>query len=436
MDRSRSSQLYQEACIRMPGGVNSSVRAFKGVGDPATPVFFRKAQGAYLWDEDNNRYIDYVGSWGPAILGHAEPSVVDAVCRAARDGLSFGAPTRQETELAELICEALPSIEKLRLVSTGTEACMTGIRLARGYTGREKILKFHGNYHGHSDALLAKAGSGVATLGLPDSAGVTRGTVADTLLAPYNDLAYVEQIFKQMGSQIACVIVEPIAGNMGFVRGQKAFLEGLRKLCWDYGSVLLFDEVMTGFRVAWGGYQNILDIQPDLTTLAKVIGGGLPLAAVGGKKDILNQMSPVGPVYQAGTLSGNPVAVACGIATLRALQAYRSPTGQTAWETLENRAKTLTEGLLKCAEKSGASLQIDSEGGMFGFFFTENRVQNFEDTKKSDVPQFQRFFHGMLDQGIYLAPSAFEAGFVSLAHSEKDLSDTLAAATRAFATCS
>ena len=423
MERSRSEQLYQEACTLMPGGVNSSVRAFKGVGKIA-PVFIRSAKGAYLWDEDGNRYIDYVGTWGPAILGHAEPSVVEAVCRAAQDGLSFGAPTRAENELAYLIREALPSIEKLRLVSTGTEACMTALRLARGYTGREKILKFHGNYHGHFDGLLAKAGSGVLTLGLPDCAGVTKGVTADTLLAPYNDLAYVESLFQQVGSEIACVIVEPIAGNMGFIRGEKSFLEGLRKLCWTYGAVLIFDEVMTGFRVAWGGYQNTMDTQPDLTTLAKVIGGGLPLAAVGGKKEILDQMSPIGPVYQAGTLSGNPIAVAAGIATLTALKSYRSPQGLDAWQQLTQLTQSLVAGFKNCAEKSGVSIQVDSEGGMFGFYFTPHPVQNLADTQQCDVPFFQRFFHSMLDQGIYLAPSAFEAGFVSLAHTEENITRT------------
>ena len=432
MERSRSEQLYQEACTLMPGGVNSSVRAFKGVGKTA-PVFIRSAKGAHLWDEDGNRYIDYVGSWGPAILGHAEPSVVEAVCRAAHNGLSFGAPTQAESELAHLICDALPSIEKLRLVSTGTEACMTALRLARGYTGRDKILKFQGNYHGHFDALLAKAGSGVLTLGLPDCAGVTKGVTADTLLAPYNDLAYVESLFQKMGHEIACVIVEPIAGNMGFVRGEKTFLQGLRKLCWDHGTVLLFDEVMTGFRTAWGGYQNTVDIQPDLTTLAKVIGGGMPLAAVGGRRDILDQMSPIGPVYQAGTLSGNPVAVAAGIATLKALKAYRSAEGTDAWTQLRTQTQALVAGLQDCATQANIPLQVDSEGGMFGFFFAPQPIHNLADTQTSNVPFFQRFFHSMLDQGIYLAPSAFEAGFVSLAHTQPDFTATWTAARQALA---
>jgi glutamate-1-semialdehyde 2,1-aminomutase len=412
---STSRKLFAEASKVIPGGVNSPVRAFKSVG--GDPLFIAKASGSKLWDVDGNEYIDYVGSWGPAILGHAHPEVLKAVAQAAENGLSFGAPTEQETDLAKYIQLALPSMELIRFVSSGTEACMAALRVARGFTRRSKILKFEGCYHGHGDMLLVKAGSGAATLGTPDSLGVTQGVANDTLTVPFNDLGGTAALFEM--NEIAAVIVEPIVGNSGFIRPREGFLEGLRELCTKHGALLIFDEVMTGFRVAWGGAQALWNITPDLTTLGKVIGGGMPLAAYGGRRDVMSMVAPVGPVYQAGTLSGNPVAVACGLATLKILKSGDS------FKKLSSTSRSLTEGLTKIASNYNLNFTADCEGGMFGFFFNADKVYNFSDAKKSDVERFRKFFWGMLDQGVYLAPSAFEAGFVSTAHTEHDITLTL-----------
>lgn len=418
---SKSHALFERAGRSIPGGVNSPVRAFRGVG--GDPVFIARAEGAYLYDADGRRYIDYVGSWGPMIAGHAHPEVVQAVQEAASKGLSFGAPTAIETEMAEKIRDLMPSIELVRMVNSGTEATMSAIRLARGYTGREHIVKFEGCYHGHSDSLLVKAGSGALTLGVPSSPGVPAGVAESTLTLPYNDLGQVEQVFAERGAQVACVIVEPVAGNMNCIPPTEGFLERLRELCTGHGTVLIFDEVMSGFRVALGGAQTLFGVAPDLTTLGKVIGGGMPVAAFGGRREIMEHIAPLGPVYQAGTLSGNPLAMTAGLATLEIV----SRPG--FYETLTARTTELVEGVLKRAGERGVAMSANQVGGMFGLFFTdEPRVRNFAQATDCDLAAFQRFFHGMLDAGVYLAPSAYEAGFVSAAHSEADIEATIAAA--------
>ncbi|WP_151705688.1 glutamate-1-semialdehyde 2,1-aminomutase [Nitrincola alkalilacustris] len=423
---SRSSTLFQAAQIHIPGGVNSPVRAFKGVG--GTPVFFKSGQGAYLIDEDDKRYIDYVGSWGPMLLGHAYPPVIDAVRKALDKGLGFGAPTEIEIQMADKVCELMPSIEMVRMVSSGTEATMSAIRLARGYTGRDKIVKFEGCYHGHSDSLLVKAGSGALTLGEPNSPGVPASLAEHTITLNYNDIENVRQVFAEIGDQVACIIVEPVAGNMNCIPPVPGFLEGLREVCDQYNSVLIFDEVMTGFRVALGGAQALYNIKPDLTTLGKVIGGGLPVAAFGGKREIMAHIAPLGPVYQAGTLSGNPLAMAAGLAMLDALSQG------DIYEQLSAATEYLTEGMSAIAARHGIPFTTSSVGGMFGLFFTEQeQVTSFAQATSCDTVRFSRFFHSMLDRGIYLAPSAFEAGFISAAHTEADIEATLKAADEAFA---
>jgi glutamate-1-semialdehyde 2,1-aminomutase len=422
----RSAQLFAEAQRLLPGGVNSPVRAFRGVG--GTPRFIDHGAGPYLYDVDGNRYIDYVLSWGPLILGHAAPPVVEAITAQAARGTSFGAPTALESELAALICAALPAVEMVRFVSSGTEATMSALRLARAYTGRPRIVKFIGCYHGHADALLVQAGSGVATLGLPDSPGVTPGATADTLSAPYNDLAAVEALFAEHGPTIAAVIVEPVAGNMGLVLPAPGFLEGLRRLTTAHGALLIFDEVMTGFRVAHGGAQALYGITPDLTCLGKVIGGGLPVAAYGGRREIMAQIAPAGPVYQAGTLSGNPLAMAAGIATLRALAA------PGVYEGLRAQTAALVEIFTTAARQAGVPLAAGAAGSMWGFFCREGAPQNFAEAKQADTARYARLFHALLDAGVYLAPSQFEAAFVSTAHGAGTLEHTaraVAAALRA-----
>ena len=420
-----SSDLFMRAQKCIPGGVNSPVRAFKGVG--GDPIFFARGSGAYVFDEDGKRYIDYVGSWGPMILGHAHPKVMAAVKEAMEHGLGFGAPTRIEVEMAELICRLVPSIKKVRMVSSGTEATMSAIRLARGFTGRDKILKFEGCYHGHADSLLVKAGSGALTLGVPTSPGVPADLAKHTLTLEYNNAAQVRELFRKMGKDIACVIVEPVAGNMNCVPPVPGFLETLRELCTQHGTVLIFDEVMTGFRVALGGAQAHYGIQPDLTTLGKVIGGGLPVGAFGGRADIMARLAPEGPVYQAGTLSGNPVSLAAGMATLREI----SQTG--FFEALTAKTAMLAQGLTERAKRAGVPLATQHVGGMFGIFFTrETKVTSFAQVMACDVERFKKFFHGMLREGVYLAPSAFEAGFVSAAHTESDIDETLDKAEKVF----
>jgi glutamate-1-semialdehyde 2,1-aminomutase len=423
-----SHELYQEACRYIPGGVNSPVRAFRSVG--GEPVFFTKAKGAHVWSADGDRYIDYVGSWGPAVLGHAEERVIRAVQTTAADGLSFGAPTPIETDVARLVCELVPTIELVRMVSSGTEATMSAIRLARGYTGRDKIIKFEGCYHGHSDSLLVKAGSGLLTLGVPTSPGVPAAMAAHTLTLGYNDIAQVRAAFASQGGEIACVIVEPVAGNMNCIPPAPGFLECLREECTRHGAVLIFDEVMTGFRVALGGAQQLYGIAPDLTTLGKIVGGGMPVGAFGGRRDIMQRIAPLGPVYQAGTLSGNPVAMAAGLETLRQLQAP----GFHA-RLLESTTR-LVEGLKEAARAARVPLATNHVCGMFGFFFTDRpTVSSFADATACDVERFKRFFHAMLKEGVYLAPSAFEAGFVSAAHGAAEIDATLDAARRAFTAC-
>jgi glutamate-1-semialdehyde 2,1-aminomutase len=421
---SLNQQLFEKSQRLIPGGVNSPVRAFGSVG--GTPLFFKRGLGSKLWDEDDKQYIDYVGSWGPMIAGHAHPEVVAAVHRTAANGLSFGAPTALELEMAELLTKLVPSMEQVRLVSSGTEATMSAIRLARGFTGRSKILKFEGCYHGHADALLVKAGSGLLTFGQPSSAGVPPEVAAHTLTLAYNDSAAVEALFKEMGDEIACVIVEPVAGNMNLVVPNKDFLETLRTQCNKFGAVLIFDEVMTGFRVALGGAQARYNIQPDMTTLGKVIGGGLPVGAFGGRKDIMACLAPLGPVYQAGTLSGNPVAVATGLATLKLVQ------NADFYNKLETTTKQFVNGLSKAAKEQGIKFSAQSVGGMFGLYFRETPPTSYIEVMQCDKQAFNRFFHAMLDEGIYLAPSAFEAGFVSAAHSEDDIKATVSAAISAF----
>ncbi len=422
----RSHDLFVEAQQYIPGGVNSPVRAFKGVG--GDPVFFEKAKGPYVYDVDGKRYIDYVGSWGPMILGHAHDDVLAEVKATLEKGLSFGAPTELETRMARKVCELVPSIELVRMVSSGTEATMSALRLARGYTGRDKIVKFEGCYHGHSDSLLVKAGSGALTLGVPTSPGVPAALAEHTLTLTYNDAEQVREVFDQIGEQIAAVIVEPVAGNMNCIPPVPGFLETLRAVCDEYGSVLIFDEVMTGFRVALDGAQGRYGITPDLTTLGKVIGGGMPVGAFGGKREIMERIAPLGPVYQAGTLSGNPVAMAAGLKTLELISA------PGFFDRLADRTAALAEGLRMHAEAKGIPLTTNEVGGMFGFFFTEQeRVTSFADVSACDQERFKRFFHGMLDEGVYLAPSAFEAGFVSAAHDDTHIGETLDAADRVFA---
>ena len=418
--------LFQEASKYIPGGVNSPVRAFRGVG--GEPVFFARARGARVWSAEGREFVDYVGSWGPMILGHAHPDVIRAVQQTAENGLSFGAPTEIETTVARRIIELVPSIELVRMCSSGTEATMSAIRLARGFTGRQKIVKFEGCYHGHSDSLLVKAGSGMLTLGVPTSPGVPPELAAHTLTLTYNDVAQVEQVFAEVGAEIACVIVEPVAGNMNCIPPEPGFLEALREQCTRHGAVLIFDEVMTGFRVAKGGAQQLYGSRPDLTTLGKIVGGGMPVGVFGGRRDIMSHIAPLGPVYQAGTLSGNPVAMAAGLATLNGLDA---PGFHARLGELTDR---LVQGIAAAARAARVPLATNHVCGMFGLFFTEaERVTSYAEATRCDVERFKRFFHGMLDEGVYLAPSAFEAGFVSIAHTDADIDATVAAAGRVFA---
>jgi glutamate-1-semialdehyde 2,1-aminomutase len=422
----RSHDLFQAAQNHIPGGVNSPVRAFKGVG--GDPVYFKQGDGAYVVDEDDQRYVDYVGSWGPMIVGHSHPEVLAAVREAIGHGLGFGAPTRIETTMADRVCELVPSVEMVRMVSSGTEATMSAIRLARGFTGRDKIVKFEGCYHGHSDSLLVKAGSGALTLGVPTSPGVPAALAEHTITLNYNDIEQVKEAFEHVGNQIACVIVEPVAGNMNCVPPAPGFLQGLREVCDEHGSVLIFDEVMTGFRVALGGAQQHYGVTPDLTTLGKVIGGGLPVGAFGGKREIMEQIAPLGPVYQAGTLSGNPVSMAAGLKTLELISAPGFHAG------LDTAAKKLCAGMEERARAAGIPFTTNQVGGMFGLFFTEaDSVSDFYQVTQCNVERFKLFFHGMLEQGVYLAPSAYEAGFVSSAHGDAEIAATLAAAEKVFA---
>ena len=421
---SSNSELFERASKTIPGGVNSPVRAFRSVG--GTPRFIQRAKGAHIWDAEGTRYIDYVGSWGPAILGHAHPEVIRAVQEAAENGLSFGAPTEAEIEIAEAIVARMPSMDQVRLVSSGTEATMSAIRLARGYTGRRRIIKFEGCYHGHADSLLVKAGSGLLTLGNPTSAGVPAEFVQHTLVLDYNDLDAVAAAFAQHPDDIACIIVEPIAGNMNLVKPADGFLQGLRDLCTRHGAVLIFDEVMTGFRVGPRGVQGLRGIQPDLTTLAKVIGGGMPVGAFGGRKDIMAHIAPLGAVYQAGTLSGNPVAVAAGLATLRLLDE------PGFYDNLAARSSQLAEGLQTRAQHAGIPFSADSVGGMFGLYFRDSIPRSLAEVSQGDIDMFNRFFHGMLERGVHFAPSAFEAGFVSGAHTAEIIDETLDIASEVF----
>jgi glutamate-1-semialdehyde 2,1-aminomutase len=418
----RSQKLYQRAQLCIPAGVNSPVRAFRSVG--GTPPFVRRGKGARVWDADGRAYIDYVGSWGPLIVGHAHPEVVKAVGRAAARGLSFGAPTEQEVEMAELLCRLMPALEQVRLVSSGTEATMSAIRLARGHTGRDTIVKFEGCYHGHADGLLVKAGSGALTYGRPSSAGVPEATAAHTLVLDYNDEAALERAFEREGNRLAAAIVEPVAGNMNLVAPRPGFLQSLRRLCTRHGTVLIFDEVMTGFRVALGGAQALYGVTPDLTTLGKVIGGGMPVGAFGGRRDIMRSIAPLGPVYQAGTLSGNPVALAAGMATLKLIQA------PGFFDRLAGTARSLCEGLARCGQEHGVGLAAASVGGMFGIYFRETPPASYAEVMQCDKEMFNRFFHAMLAEGVYFAPSAYEAGFVSSAHGAAEIRKTIAAASR------
>ena len=419
--------LFTDAQRVIAGGVNSPVRAFASVG--GEPVFFKSASGSRFKSEDGREFIDYVGSWGPMILGHARPEIIETVVETARSGLSFGAPCVLETRIAEKICSMVPSIEKVRMVSSGTEATMSAIRLARGHTGRDKIIKFEGCYHGHSDSLLIKAGSGALTLGVPSSPGVPAGLAEHTVTLSFNDIDGVRTAFAELGEQIACVIVEPIAGNMNMVPPVAGFLETLREECTKTGALLIFDEVMTGFRVAKGGAQSVFNVQPDLTTLGKVIGGGMPAAAYAGRADVMASVAPDGPVYQAGTLSGNPVAMAAGLKTLDLID------DDAFWITLSAKTQKLVDGLAGAAADAGIPVAVENEGGMFGMVFTDDGpVRTYAQVAAADIDRFRRFFHGMLDHGIYLAPSAFEAGFVSIAHSDEDLEETLAAAKKVFDT--
>lgn len=416
----KSQEIFAAAQSLMPGGVSSPVRAFKSVG--GQPIVFDSVKGAYIWDVDGNQYIDYVGTWGPAICGHAHPEVIAALHDALEKGTSFGAPSALENVLAQMVIAAVKSIEMVRFVNSGTEACMAVLRLMRAFTNREKVIKFEGCYHGHADMFLVKAGSGVATLGLPDSPGVPKSATSSTLTAPFNDLEAVKALFEQNRDEIAGVILEPVVGNAGFITPDAGFLEGLRELTHEHGALLVFDEVMTGFRIAYGGAQEKFGITPDLTTLGKVIGGGLPVGAYGGRRDIMSLIAPAGPVYQAGTLSGNPLAMTAGIKTLELLQKPGN------YEYLEQITKKLADGLLKVAQETGHAACGGNISAMFGLFFTSGPVHNYEDAKKSDTAKFGRFHRGMLERGIYLAPSQFEAGFTSLAHTEEDIDRTLAAA--------
>ncbi len=422
----RSSTLFNEAKNYIPGGVNSPVRAFQGVG--GEPIYFERGEGAYLYDVDGNAYIDYVGSWGPMILGHSNPFIVDAVRAELDKGLGFGAPTEIETSLAKKICQLMPSIELVRMVSSGTEATMSAIRLARGYTKRDKIVKFEGCYHGHSDSLLVKAGSGALTLGVPTSPGVPSDLAKHTLTLEYNNLDSVKALFSKMGEEVGCIIVEPVAGNMNCILPKEGFLQGLRKLCDDYGSVLIFDEVMTGFRVALGGAQAYYQVKPDLTTLGKVIGGGLPVAAFGGQREIMNQIAPLGPIYQAGTLSGNPLSMASGLAMLSILEADDS-----FYQNLSDSTEYLVNGIVSAASTSNVSMTSNNVGGMFGLFFSsEEEETNFSQASNCDIELFKKFYKSMIKQGVYLAPSAYECGFLSAAHGKNELDQTINAALTAF----
>ena len=421
--------LFERARKVIPGGVNSPVRAFRAVG--GTPRFVQRAQGPYFWDANNQRFIDYIGSWGPMILGHGHPAVLEAVQKAAVDGFSFGAPTEREIELAEEILSLMPSMDMVRLVSSGTEAGMSALRLARGATGRSKIIKFEGCYHGHADALLVKAGSGLATFGNPTSAGVPAEVVQHTLVLEYNNITQLEEVFALHGAEIACLMIEPIAGNMNFVRASVPFMQRCRELCSQHGALLVFDEVMTGFRVALGGAQSVYaqaipGFAPDITVMGKVIGGGMPLAAFGARREIMEQMAPLGPVYQAGTLSGNPVATACGLATLREI---RKP---GFFEALSASTQSLVQGLQQAAAAEGVPFCADSQGGMFGFFLLPELPQNYAQVMKTDSTRFNTLFHGLLDRGVYIAPALYEAGFVSSAHSTADIEETVAAARAVF----
>ncbi|MEH1901483.1 glutamate-1-semialdehyde 2,1-aminomutase [Nostoc sp.] len=416
----KSQEVFAAAQNLMPGGVSSPVRAFKSVG--GQPIVFDRVKGAYIWDVDGNQYIDYVGTWGPAICGHAHPEVIAALHEALEKGTSFGAPSVLENVLAEMVIDAVPSIEMVRFVNSGTEACIGVLRLMRAFTNRDKIIKFEGCYHGHADAFLVKAGSGVATLGLPDSPGVPKSATSTTLTAPFNDLEAVKALFEENRDEIAGVILEPVVGNAGFIAPDAGFLEGLRELTHEHGALLVFDEVMTGFRIAYGGAQEKFGVTPDLTTLGKVIGGGLPVGAYGGRRDIMSMVAPAGPVYQAGTLSGNPLAMTAGIKTLELLQKPGT------YEYLDRITKKLADGLLQIAKENGHAICGGQISAMFGLFYTSGPVHNYEDAKKSDTAKFGRFHRGMLEHGVYLAPSQFEAGFTSFAHTEEDIDQTLAVA--------
>ena len=420
-----TKKLFDEAKKRIPGGVNSPVRAFKAVS--GTPLFINKASGPYLYDSEDKKYLDYVGSWGPMILGHAHPEIVKAVNDAAKCGLSFGAPTEIETQMANKICDLMPSIEKIRMVNSGTEAAMSAIRLARGYTGRDIIIKFEGCYHGHTDSLLVKAGSGVLTFGVPTSPGVPKDLAKYTVTLTYNDIPQLQDTFEKIGDKVAAVIIEPIAGNMSLVPGNQKFLNTLRALCNKHQSVLIFDEVMTGFRVALGGAQSIFNITPDITILGKIIGGGMPVGAFGGKENIMNHIAPDGPIYQAGTLSGNPVAMSAGLTTLNLISS------EGFFNSLEHKTKILVDGITKSAEKIGVPLAMNYVGGMFGLFFTnEKTIDSFKKVISCNKEHYNIFFHGMLEEGIYLAPSSYEAGFVSSSHSDDDIKLTIDTAEKIF----
>ncbi|HCW72289.1 MAG TPA: glutamate-1-semialdehyde-2,1-aminomutase [Gammaproteobacteria bacterium] len=424
---SQSDNLFEQAKTVIPGGVNSPVRAFNGVG--GNPIFFTKGEGAYLFDADGKKYIDYVASWGPMILGHANQAVINAVKETLEKGLGFGAPTEIETTLAKKVCELVPSIELVRMVSSGTEATMSAIRLARGFTGRDKIVKFEGCYHGHSDSLLVKAGSGALTLGVPTSPGVPAALAEHTLTLEYNNIDQVREVLSEVGDEVACIIVEPVAGNMNCIPPVDGFLQGLREVCDTHGVVLIFDEVMTGFRVALGGAQAYYGVKPDLTTLGKVIGGGLPVGAFGGKREIMEYIAPLGPVYQAGTLSGNPMSMSAGLAMLNTLT-----NDVNFYQNLNKKVQMLTDGILAQAKANNIGMTANVVGGMFGLFFTDsNAVTNFDETSACDVERFKKFYHLMLEEGVYMAPSAYEAGFVSSAHTDEDIQATIDATGRVFA---